>query len=151
MLQDDAPKALMTQPGVLQDMVQELGPVASNHMCKHLGVPMRVLPSPTAPLSTLQMVAAGACDLASTVGVLGPISELDSEDSPDKGESPGHVAFRREPQRASAYDALDPQVAALNPNPCALRHTPETPRPARPAGGGGPSLNPKASALSSAP
>jgi hypothetical protein len=116
MPQDDAPKTLMTQPGVLRDMVQELGPVASNHMCKHLGVPMRVLPSPTAPLSPSHWAASDARDLASTVGVLGPISELDSEDSPDKGESPAaHAAFRREPQRSSAYDPLDPQVAARNP------------------------------------
>lgn len=111
-VQDGSPKELMLQPGVLFDMVQETGPVASNRMCKNLGVPARALPSPTAPLSPMQHASSSARDLASTVGVLGPISELDSEESPEKGDSPQGPAMGAS-QRPCVYAPLEPQLQVM--------------------------------------
>jgi hypothetical protein len=50
-VQDGAPKTLVSQPGVLSNMLLECGPVADNLFREQLGDATRVLPSPVAPMT----------------------------------------------------------------------------------------------------
>ena len=118
MVQDGTPKTLVSQPGVLSDMLHECGPVASNHVREQLGAKTRVLPSPLAPMSSSPPspseyttgVEQRERDLASTVGVLGPISEMDLEESGEQGEA-GEEAGKLVNQTPNVYAPLGAALA----------------------------------------
>jgi len=117
-VQDGAPKTLVSQPGVLSNMLLECGPVADNLVREQLGAATRVLPSPVAPMpfspSSPAQHTTGVeqreRDLASTVGVLGPISEMDSLD--ESGEA-GVEAGKLAKQVQSVYAPLDASLAHM--------------------------------------
>jgi len=117
-VQDGAPKDLLAEAGVLSNMVHDTGPVASNRLRAQLGTPARVLPSTTSPVPPTSYSSSDARDLASTVGVLGSISELESEETPEKGGA--HVAPEAQApaqhlvaQQACVYEALDDEVVRM--------------------------------------
>ena len=96
-VQDGSPKALIAQPGVVADMLQATGPVATNRMREHLGASTRALSSALGGAFDADLTHSpkDLLALASTVGVLGPISE-DADDSPDKQAGGTNVLHQRE-------------------------------------------------------
>ena len=108
-VQDGSPQSLVTQPGLLSDMLLETGPVNDNRMRIRLGAPARELPSATAPITSGALENDGM-DFASTVGFLGPISEMEAEDTPEKSEAAAAAAAAAR-QRPSVFAPVDPAIA----------------------------------------
>ena len=99
-IESGPPKLLISQPGILSEMVLETGPVASNLTRKALGVPLRPLQAVfEAPVKSASKLSDNP-NLASSVGVLGPISEM----LEDEGENWEGSASKGSPLPAEAEE-----------------------------------------------
>jgi hypothetical protein len=94
------PKLLISQPGVLSEMVLETGPVASNLTRKALGVPLRPLEAVFEGPVKSASKQSHTRNLASSVGVLGPISEI----LEDEGENWEGSASKGSPMPAESEE-----------------------------------------------
>ncbi len=110
------PKLLISQPGILSEMVLETGPVASNLTRKALGVPLRPLEAVfEAPVKSAAKQS-DTRNLASSVGVLGPISEIleDEGETWEGNASKGSpLPAEAEEVRRSVYAPLATSIAQM--------------------------------------